>query len=518
MSEHFEARLIQHRTGALPSGWGVLLARGPVSLLAVALGLAGAGAGLEPLQAAAPFADAFAAPDAVPAPVPSAAPDVTAAAAASDAVGDAPGEAAVAPSEPGAVDAAGDPVAPVTAGAATWTLDQLVDRAMRENPRALGQDEAIAAARAGQAAARWEFFPTPQVQVEAMGRDRLVTSSLTQPLYAFGRLHAGLGAARAQSRAAGFRAGETRQDLAVRVLEVYGQFVALSRQIAVLTGDIERHLDLEAMIHRRVQAGVSAPVDLNLVQTRLNQSRISRIALRARQRAALTTLSQLVGVPLSVEAVPVAPAPARAPDAPAASAAKQVYFVDQAGVGDVVQRSIDRNPSLQRAEAEIAVAEAEARRTRAAMLPTVIARLENRSFTSGYPPSGLPATRFTIGLSLNTGAGLASLSGVRAAEARMRQAELAREALRRDVTSSVVGALETFNAARRTVDGLRQNWLVQQETADSYNRMFLAGKRSWLDLLNMVREQTALERDLADAEVQLMVADFRLRIEAGDVA
>ena len=39
------------------------------------------------------------------------------------------------------------------------------------------------------------------------------------------------------------------------------------------------------------------------------------------------------------------------------------------------------------------------------MFPTVIARLENRSFTSGYPGNGLPETRLTVGLTLSTGAG-----------------------------------------------------------------------------------------------------------------
>ena len=95
---------------------------------------------------------------------------------------------------------------------------------------------------------------------------------------------------------------------------------------------------------------------------------------------------------------------------------------------------------------------------------------------------------------------------------------LSRTALQQDLTSTVISAIESFNAARKSVEGLRQNRLVQEQTAQSYNRMFLAGKRSWLDVLNMVREQSSIERDLADAEVQLLVADFRLRIEAGDVA
>lgn len=411
------------------------------------------------------------------------------------------------------------PDAPADGG---WTLSRLIDRAVRENPRVRAQQAGIDVARAGEAAARWEYFPNPQVQVEGNPGDHQVNTTVTQPLYAFGRLGAGLASARAQGRIAGKRADEAQRDIALRVLELYGQFASAQRGIAVLDDDIRRHLALEAMIQRRVAAGVSAPVDLNLVQTRLSQSRISRINLRARLHSTLAALSEVVGVALPAERIAV---PAASPDAGPAAAPEVLsaadgrgFIVDEAGRGELLQRCLERNPSLQRAEAEIAAAEAEARRARAVVFPTIAARFENRARTSLYPGTGLPDTRLTIGFTLATGSGLASLANVRAADGRIRAAQQARDALRQDVTTSLIGALETFASARKAVTGLRLNRTVQEQTAASYNRMFLAGKRSWLDLLNMVREQSSIERDLADAEIQLMVADYRLRIEAGDAA
>lgn len=409
-------------------------------------------------------------------------------------------------------EAAGEQPGPVQ----TWSLEQLIDRAIRTNPRVLGQEAGQAGAKAGEAAARWEFFPTPQVQFEGTPGDHLVTATVTQPLYAFGRISSGMQAARGVSRAAGFRTGESRRDVALRVLDSYGQYASLSRQIAVLDSDIDRHLELEAMIHRRVEAGVSAPVDLNLVQTRLTQSRVSRTVLMARRRAALVALSELIGVELAEGAVVVPPPGDDGPYA-ARPHDHEAFLVDQVGSENLVQRALDRSPALQRAEAEIGVAEAQARRARSAMLPTIVARFENRTRTSGYPATGLPDTRLTIGVTLSTGAGLSSLAGVQSAEARVREASLARDAVRIDLTATVFAAQQSFNAARKSVEGLRQSRAVQAETAASYHRMFLAGKRSWLDVLSMVREQSGIERDLADAEVQLMVADVRLRIEAGDI-
>lgn len=444
--------------------------------------------------------------------------------------------------DPAAADATPDrvPVDPEQdrAPTAPWTLDQLIARAVRFNPRVLAQQAGQAVARAGEAAARWEYFPSPQVQVEGTPQDHQIYTTVTQPLYAFGRLGSGLASARAQGRVAGRRTDEARHDIALRVLDLYGQFASQTRAIGVLDADIARHIALEAMIHRRVEAGVSAPVDLNLVQTRLNQSRIARTTLKARARASLAALSQVMGVALTPDRIRVpgsepVPAPAAAAaaatdpqpagadlagPAPALMIDGHRFLIDEAGSEGLVQRCLDRNPSLQRADAEVAAAQAEARRARAVAFPTIAARFENRNRTSLYPPSGLPDTRLTIGFTIATGAGLATLANVQAADGRIRAALESREALRQDVTTTVISALESFTIARKSVEGLRQSRDVQEQTAESYNRMFLAGKRSWLDVLNMVREQSGIERDLADAEIQLMVADYRLRIEAGDIA
>ena len=109
------------------------------------------------------------------------------------------------------------------------------------------------------------------------------------------------------------------------------------------------------------------------------------------------------------------------------------------------------------------------------------------------------------------------MSRVKAAQAQAEGAQLSLDAAQEDVRASVRSDVEARDAAARLVDSLRANLLIQDQTFESYNRLFLAGKRSWFDVLNVVREVTENERALADAEVQYLLSDYRLQIQTGQL-
>jgi len=50
---------------------------------------------------------------------------------------------------------------------------------------------------------------------------------------------------------------------------------------------------------------------------------------------------------------------------------------------------------------------------------------------------------------------------------------------------------------------------------DSYQRQFQAGRKSWLDLLNAVRELAQNQYALADAHAAMDAAMHRLQIRSG---
>jgi adhesin transport system outer membrane protein len=387
----------------------------------------------------------------------------------------------------------------------TWTFERLVSEVAARNPRIRSQSAAASAAGYDVAAARWQFFPAPAVQVESSGKDRQLIASVSQPIYSFGRLESDLKAAKSRASVANVRVEEAQYVLSFRVLDLFGQLLSASRSLDVFRQDLARLGALEGMIGRRVTAGVSAPVDLNLVLTRIRQSENNIVSLTARQNAALAGLSELLGAPLTMQDV-VLP-----------TMLAQTLSDDPSVAQDPVEQSLSYSPVLKRARGDVEVANVDSARARNAMKPTLYGKFEQRIDDGRYDTSAFPASRVLFGLQYSFGSGLSSLSRVDAARAQAEGAQLSLDAAREDIRASVRTDLETRDAASRLVESLRLNLMLQEETFGSYNRLFLAGKRSWLDVLNVVREVTENERALADAEVQYLVSNYRLQLQTGQI-
>lgn len=387
----------------------------------------------------------------------------------------------------------------------TWTFERLVSEVATRNPRIRSQSAAATAAGFDVAAARWQFFPSPAVQVETSGQDRQLIASVSQPIYSFGRLEADLKAAKSRASLANVRVEEAQYVLSFRVLDLFGQMLSTSRSLEVFRQDLSRLGALEEMIGRRVTAGVSASVDLNLVLTRIRQSQNNIVSLTARQNAALAGLSELLGAPLTMQDIVLPTTPA------------QTLSDDPSVAQDPVEQSLSYSPVLKRARGDVEVANIDSIRALNAIKPTLYGKFEQRFDDGRYDTSSFPASRVLFGLQYSFGSGLSSLSRVDAAKAQAEGAKLSLEAVREDVRASVRTDLETRDAASQLVEALRLNLMLQEETFGSYNRLFLAGKRSWLDVLNVVREVTENERALADAEVQYLLSDYRLQLQTGRI-
>lgn len=386
-----------------------------------------------------------------------------------------------------------------------WTFERLVSEVAERNPRIRSQSAAATAAGYDVAAARWQFFPAPAVQAETSGEDRQIIASISQPIYSFGRLESDLKAAKLRASVANVRVEEAQYTLSFRVLDLFGQLLSTSRSLDVFRQDLNRLGALEEMIGRRVTAGVSAPVDLNLVLTRIRQSENNIVSLTARQNAALAGLSELLGAPLAIQDIVLPVMPVQA-------------LSDNASVAQgPVEESLSYSPVLKRAQGDVEVAKIDSARAVNAIKPTLYGKFEQRIDEGRYDTSAFPSSRFLFGLQYSFGSGLSSLSRVDAARAQAEGAQLSLDAAREDARAAVRTDLETREAASRLVESLRINLMIQEETFGSYNRLFLAGKRSWLDVLNVVREVTENERALADAEVQYLLADYRLQLQTGQI-
>ena len=392
--------------------------------------------------------------------------------------------------------------ASVTAAAQTWSFEQIAKQALASHPAIRSRQSSSAAAKAELDQAEWERYPTPSLELNNdTDNTRNAVFRLQQPLWTGGRITAGIDAAQSRLQASQTAADETRQDVVLRVIAAYVEALRQqARQKAIAEG-VQQHERLLGLMTRRVEQQVSPAVDQELAQSRLLQANNDLSTVSQALANALTQLSQLAGTPVR------------------AVSSFDVYGLPGPRNRDeALEQAMTRSPTLRRLAFEEEAAQAEIQAKKAAYMPQLAVRYEH-----GYasaPVNGVPAftsDRLMLVLVAQTGAGLSALSGVDAAVARREAIRLERDSAARDVQERVSVDWDEAEAARVRLENATLASSSSREVYESYSRQFAAGRKTWLDVLNAVRESTQSEVAVMDASAQAAGASLRLRLVTGNL-
>lgn len=341
-------------------------------------------------------------------------------------------------------------------------------------------------------AARWGRFPSATVEALAAtegssfaDRDGLALNAVVeQPLWAGGRISGAIDRARANLRAGEGRVGETQTDIAQRVVQAYYDLVLATERLAVVEANLSAHNSLLEAIGRRVTQEVSPRADLTLGRSRTAQVELDLAATQEARESAYLRLLELTG---GVEIEPSLPPPGVSETLPPQDVA--------------LAEALACNPGLISQTQLIAAAQADRKIARAQLWPQVLLQLSQNEITGA---------RAAIVLRSQLGSGLSQFSVVDAADARIKRAmaefgeieRRVREQLRRDYV--LVKAAEGRIAAGMLAAD------AAGEIIESYRRQFIAGRRSWLDVMNATRE--AANARLAETDARVTAAESVARI------
>jgi adhesin transport system outer membrane protein len=378
---------------------------------------------------------------------------------------------------------------------AVRTFQQVLDAALASHPAIQARRSDPAAAQAAREGAEWERYPTPSVEASTpggSGRNAAVLR-LDQPLWTGGRITSGIDAASRRLDAAAAGVDEARLEMALRVLAAYLEALRQTGREEHARANAQEHERLLAMIQRRVTQEVSSQTDQRLADARLQQARHDLSQARQSLRGALAQLGQLGDGPVGAVSWEGLEDPVGPPSLDAALAA-----------------ALDASPTLRRLAHEEQAAEAAIAQRKSAVLPQVSLRVER--VTGG----GLPAdSRALLVLQAQPGAGLSAFSGVQEAVARREAARQARAGSERDLRERVTLDWEEWVAARARSDAARLSSTMSADVSASYARQYVAGRKSWQEVLNAVREATQASFLLEDARAQAAGAAMRLRAQTG---
>ena len=393
------------------------------------------------------------------------------------------------------------------AAAQVWNLDRLIHETVSGNPQVLSKRFAYQSARDGVEAARWKFFPAPYVQLQQQGGEQLSSSyrrlevyGVQQPLWTGGQLTTNLKVANSTALSSRWSVQETRFALAQSVVSLYQSLLAYHYRIHAQEIGVKRLEGYATMMERRVRAGVSAQIDQAQVNARLYQARNDLASSTSAHRVAMEQMTQLVGKPLKAE---------------------QIGFFTNAGMempsepDSLLARAEGVNPSLARMDADIETARYQRKLQKAALFPNLSLKAEHRNYLYANDLR-LHENIVYASLEYSFGSGLSSMANIRSATARVGSYVQAKEAMLLDLRAKIFADSEE---CRRSLMLYRQASLTSKASAEvlaSYTRMFVAGKRSWLDVLNAARELTQSEVAEGDLLAAYWGSRYRLRLHAMD--
>jgi adhesin transport system outer membrane protein len=260
----------------------------------------------------------------------------------------------------------------------------------------------------------------------------------------------------------------------------------------------------EALMRRRVEAQVSAAIELQLLASRTLQARVDVNEARTLQRVALSRLEQIVGDKIDAEQQAQL---ARILSADAMQSVASVKALE------TLLSYLDQHPSVRRARHETEVAEERLIQQRAQAWPQVVLRYRRQ--LSGAVATGTDRDQVAIALNYAPGSGFSTLARANADAQRLVGFELATDAIVQDLNEQV---RVEWEGLRRDIDrqGVQNQAIISaREVLASYERQFTAGRKSWLDVLNALRELTQSEIRLAQAQASATAGLYRLRLRSG---
>lgn len=347
---------------------------------------------------------------------------------------------------------------------------EALDLAMRKHPAIEGARQRLNASNFDLEAAEYQRFPTPAVdfgRIGGGGSGNQASVSLTQPLYAFGRIDSGIAAAENRVGAATVAIEETRIDLIDRVLVAFFEVNKTRELVEVQKTFVKQHEDLRDTVQRRFAGDVGSQSDLLLAQTRLDQALNQQAIYESQFNRATATLQSLIK---TVAVDYQAPEP---------------MLPNIGSETQLQQMALNFSPTIKRLIAERDALKEEANVASASTKPQLVLRAER---VESNVPTNFSDNRIITALQYQPGAGFSGGSLAAAAESRAVAAELDVQAAQLQLAERCAALYNDMAINLSQEKNLAKVLDANQGFFESMLRQFQAGKRSWLDVLNSVRE------------------------------
>lgn len=383
-------------------------------------------------------------------------------------------------------------------------INSLITQAIQTHPLVGSARAEQQATIEGINAAKLNLLPAPSFST-GYGQDSDLVSQvrIRQPLWTGGRLTANVNQAIFDDKAAIEHVYEQQNQVAKTTIEAWQSYITAVAKQRVYYDNLQQLQDFEAMMQRRVAQGVSARIELDLVTNRILQEQNAYQSAVEQQRIASARLEQITGQKISQDSAVSVPKL----DILTAQIKQQSAKFEQLAFN---QASF-YNPTVVKEYYQVESAKQEVKAKQSTRYPTVYVEYEHTYNHHDHEDDN----KLSVGLNYEPGAGLSNLALARASQSRVESLRQSQEAARRGVMENIQVQYQQFASAKDRELSLVAASAGAQIVVNSYRRQFIAGRKSWLEVLNAVREYSDYQIQLVQTRADILAAYYKLQVDFG---
>ncbi len=392
------------------------------------------------------------------------------------------------------------------------SLQELIAIAISNHPAIKSAVAQRDAARQTRKSAGWQFYPTPSLALQTaassgnnpnfQGDAMVFTLGIEQPIWQGGKRFSDVDQADIDIDISALKIIKKQYQIAFDLIDAYGKWLSAYNKLSAFEKSLKEHERLLHRVENRVVAGVSNRGDIDLALTRFESTKAQNISAQFKESSALSTIIEIVNETITAEDM-------------IQSIAEPIRQEEDFKI--LLERSLSTHPNILIARKEANKSQKKISSSKASLWPDIYLKVEQQvgNFSiKGAPPS----TTVLIGVKSQLGAGLSSFSDIKISTAELRSAEMDVETQKRQLKQKTVEAHIMENSLRAQIKAASATLEAAEKVFDSYSRQFLAGRKSWLDLMNSLREMTSDKAELADLSGTLLSTSIRRDININGLA
>ena len=354
--------------------------------------------------------------------------------------------------------------------------------------------------------ASWQFYPTPSIGFQTamatgenpnfQGDAMVFVLGIEQPIYQGGKRFADVDKAKLDIDIADIKLIKKQQDIAFELLDAYSEWLSAYYKLEAYEESLAEHERLLHRVENRANVGVSNRGDIDLALSRYESTKAQTIQTEFKASSALSTIIEIINQPVTSDSL-------------AQTIAQPISQTEKLPV--LLERTLANHPDMLIARKQAEKSKADITINKSSLWPDVYVKVEQQIGNFAIKGAA-PSTTLLVGVRSQLGAGLSSFSDIKASRHEVESSEMEIEARQRQLKQQTVESHILENSLRTQMKATEVTLQAAEKVFDSYSRQFLAGRKSWLDLMNSLREMTADKVEHADLYGSLLRTSIRREI------